>query len=188
MRLTVSYSEIVSKSIRNLLEMYSDSLKESPILTKSITSCVIAGIGEIIGSFIHNYRAVNSRDKAQSLTQISRSTWEIVHRLLVFGAFGLTFTGPFFHWWYGNLHKYVSSWNLPKSLSVIIKVLLNQLVMTPPFLLFTISYLQFFLTFDREKTIKTLKATFATALFVNWKVNIFSFLLVNHRNNFLDFD
>lgn len=124
-------------------------------------------VGELIGSFIYNYRSKSSN---VSRLESGRKVWEIAHRVIVFGIYGLSFTGPFFHWWYRYLHQLVSSWSLSPQLTVIIKVLLNQLVVTPPFLLFTIGYLQFFLTFDRSKTIQTLKNSFVTALFVNWKV------------------
>ena len=126
-------------------------------------------VGEIIGSAIHNYRRSNVRS-SYGYDGLGRSVWEIAHRTIVFGIYGLSFTGPFFHWWYRYLHSLVNSWSLPPQLSLVVKVLINQLAMTPPFLLFTISFLQFFLSFDRQKTLKVLKNSFASALFMNWKV------------------
>lgn len=146
---------------------YSQSLSQHPILTKSITSALIAIVGEIIGSAVHNYRRSKNSIVGEG---VGRSVWEVAHRMIVFGVYGLSFTGPFFHWWYRYLHQIVSSWNLPSNLSILLKVLINQLVMTPPFLLFTISFLQFFMTFNRQKTIQILKNSFVSALLVNWKV------------------
>jgi hypothetical protein len=144
---------------------YSESLKNYPLLTKSVTSCVISMIGELIGSALYNSKASKSNNRS-----IARSTWEMARRVVIFGAFGATFAGPFFHWWYKYLHQLVHSWNLPYSLSIIMKLLLNQLVMTPPYLLFTIAYIQYFLTFDRKKTLQVLKNSFFSALLMNWKV------------------
>lgn len=157
-------SNIVDQ-LRGLSQSYSQALIERPILTKSITSALISVIGELIGSLIHNRRHSNASQR-----QNGRTAWEIAHRVIVFGIYGLSFTGPFFHWWYRYLHQLVTSWSLSPQLTVVLKVLLNQLVMTPPFLLFTIGYLQYFLTFDRKRTIQTLKNSFVSALFVNWKV------------------
>jgi alkyl hydroperoxide reductase subunit AhpC len=184
--------------LRSFHAFYSHSLQERPILTKSITSCIIAMIGELIGSGIHNSKAkMSDSQQRYSPLPLGRNIWEISRRLIVFGLYGISFTGkcfhffsnlfslsvisiacsflssfvgPFFHWWYRYLHQTVSSWHLSPSLTIIVKVLLNQLIMTPPFLVFTISFLQFFFTFSKEKTIKVLKNTFASALFMNWKV------------------
>ena len=51
-----------------------------------------------------------------------------------------------------------------------LKLTINQLVMTPPFLLFTLAYIQFCLTLDTSKTMTSVKRTFAVALLTNWKV------------------
>jgi hypothetical protein len=89
-------------------------------------------------------------------------------------------SGPFFHWWYGFLERIpglllgrVSS-KLNKSqqnlLNFIVKLAVNQLVMTPPFLLFTLAYIQYFLSLDAHKTVQAIQRSFAAALFTNWKV------------------
>lgn len=51
-----------------------------------------------------------------------------------------------------------------------LKLAINQLVMTPPFLLFTLAYIQYCLTLDTSKTMASVKRTFAVALLTNWKV------------------
>jgi hypothetical protein len=149
---------------------YSESLKNYPLLTKSVTSCIISIIGEVIGSAVYNSKTSKSSKNSIAPYVIGRSTWEIARRVVIFGAFGASFAGPFFHWWYRYLHQLVNSWSLPYSMSIIMKLLLNQLVMTPPYLLFTIAYIQYFLTFDRKKTVQVLKNSFFSALLMNWKV------------------
>jgi len=101
-------------------------------------------------------------------------------RLVVFGAYGLVITGPFFHWWYGYLESLSTSTvgllsrnkGIQKQplLQFAVKLGLNQLVMTPPFLLFTLAYIQYFLSLDVDQTVKAVKRSFAAALFTNWKV------------------
>ena len=55
-------------------------------------------------------------------------------------------------------------------LNFIVKLAVNQLVMTPPFLLFTLAYIQYFLSMDVHKTVRAIQKSFAAALFTNWKV------------------
>lgn len=57
-------------------------------------------------------------------------------------------------------------------LSFVVKLAVNQLVMTPPFLLFTLAYIQYFLSLDVNKTVDAIRKTFAAALFTNWKVRL----------------
>jgi len=84
--------------------------------------------------------------------------------------FQTTLTGPFFHWWYGFLEKNVSAMKLPSYLVSLVKVAITQIVMTPPFLVFTLAYIKYFLSFDTHETVIAVKKTFAVALLTNWKV------------------
>lgn len=54
--------------------------------------------------------------------------------------------------------------------SFLMKLGLNQLVLTPPFLLFTLSYLNYCMTLSTSSTVQAVKRTYAAALFTNWKV------------------
>jgi alkyl hydroperoxide reductase subunit AhpC len=80
--------------LRSFHSFYSHSLQERPILTKSITSCIIAMIGELIGSAIHNSKAkMSGSQQRYSSLSLGRNIWEISHRLIVFGLCGIAFTG-----------------------------------------------------------------------------------------------
>ena len=113
----------------------------------------------------------------------------------------LFIVGPFFHFWYGFLEDLVQRVHLTthgritfsndgadgsitnestgsaplKTYSPLLanaaKLAINQLAMTPPFVLFTLAYIQFCLTIDTSKTIASVKRTFAVALLTNWKVS-----------------
>lgn len=94
--------------------------------------------------------------------------------MAVFAGYGLFITGPFFHWWYGSLERGVSSLDLTSSyFATLIKVAITQLVMTPPFLVFTLAYIKYFLSFDAKETVAMVKRTYAAALLTNWKVTLF---------------
>lgn len=151
----------VSSSLTGCLEAYTTALKESPLLTKALTSCVIGLLGELIGTYIQERK----KNPSECKPLIER-----IKRLAVFGVYGLAFTGPFFHWWYGYLEKTVNSWKLSPNISFLIKLALNQLAMTPPFLLFTLAYLQYFFTLDAARTVAAIKNTFVAVLLTNWKV------------------
>lgn len=91
--------------------------------------------------------------------------------MAVFAGYGLVITGPFFHWWYGYLERGVSGMHLSSSyLSTLVKVAITQIVMTPPFLVFTLAYIKYFLSFDAHETVVMVKRTYAAALLTNWKV------------------
>lgn len=171
------------QGIEGLLGWYMDSVKTSPLRTKAITSCVIGVVGEVLGALVKSSGSSdwsvfwsNSYDRLDT------------RRMACFGTFGLVVSGPFFHWWYGYLEslmsiiKRIGADDLSGEISLIIKLAINQLVMTPPFLLFTLVYIQYFLTLDFKRTLSTIKKTFAAALFTNWKVwtvaQAFNFLVV----------
>jgi hypothetical protein len=60
--------------------------------------------------------------------------------------------------------------NLSNEFSFVLRLAINQLAMTPPFLLFTLFYIQYFMTLDAERTIRTIKQTYAATLFSNWRL------------------
>ena len=66
----------------------------------------------------------------------------------------------------------MSALKLPSYLVSLVKVAVTQLVMTPPFLVFTLAYIKYFLSFDTHETVIAVKKTFAVALLTNWKVFI----------------
>lgn len=80
-------------------------------------------------------------------------------------------SGPFFHWWYGTLERTVSGLRLTSPyITTLVKVAITQLVMTPPFLVFTLGFIKYFMSMDVNETVVAVKRTFAAALFTNWKV------------------
>lgn len=69
---------------------YNQAVQESPIITKSLTSGVMYGAGDLIcqvGESYHNGTPLNV-------------DWK---RTAVFGTFGTVFSGPLYHYWFGYL-------------------------------------------------------------------------------------
>ena len=84
---------------------------------------------------------------------------------------GLAITGPLFHWWYGSLEKIVNHYNIESNnAQVFTKIVLDRIVMTPPFLLFTLAYMQGLLTMKPKVAAENVKKAYPGALALNWKV------------------
>ena len=171
------FTPLITKA-KELLDSYQGKLRSEPLKTKMITSCVISLIGEVIGSYI-------KRGKARELMNINRNRHNNRNnssaammlpplldpkRLAIFGVYGFAITGPVFHWWYGTLAKTVSSWNLSGNTSTLVNILLDRLLLTPPFLLFTLVYLNYFQNLNVSKMSTAVKNAYAGALYLNWKV------------------
>eukprot|EP01038_Epipyxis_sp_PR26KG_P014438 gene14438-19375_t len=180
-----SSSTSSSTQIRNIfspivsvLKWYNQLLKQHPIATKSITSCVIGIMGELIGSYVKRLYNKRKNDSNATLTISSWAKDISLQRIAVFGFYGLGITGPFFHWWYSFLESLVTAESgllglgpkTNRNLLFLMKLSINQLVMTPPFLLFTIAYIQYFLSLNVNDTIKAIKRNFVAALITNWKI------------------
>ncbi|GAX18761.1 protein Mpv17 [Fistulifera solaris] len=96
---------------RTWLQWYSHKLDTHPITTKSITSAIIAGIG----------------DGACQYGQRNQSKWD-VNRTGRFFVLGGVLVGPLIHLWYGVLATYLPGTAVT---TVIKRVILDQFVFTP---------------------------------------------------------
>uniref|UniRef100_V9LBA5 Peroxisomal membrane protein 2-like protein n=1 Tax=Callorhinchus milii TaxID=7868 RepID=V9LBA5_CALMI len=152
---------------RLLLQQYLLLLKKYPIPTKSVTSGILSGFGNILSQVIE-------RRGKQPNTGMSLDIGGPIR----FGVFGLVFTGPLSHFFYQFLDKYIPS-NV--AFSQIKRLLVDRLVFAPAFLalfFFVISMLE-------GKKMKALKDKMQTsywiALKMNWKVwTIFQYININY--------
>lgn len=147
-------SSVVSAAT-SLLVAYQRQLTKEPLITKALTSAIVSALGEVIGSWLRGQK------------QTALAAWR---RVSVFFLYGLCISGPFFHWWYGTLDRSVRSLGLPKIWSTLLQVAVQQLVVTPPFLLVTMAFLQLARTTKVSEISKGVKSAFAAALFTNWRV------------------
>lgn len=164
-----------SSAAQSILGNYQYLLRKYPLQTKALTSCFVSVLAEVIGTFIKSRKTNNNTTCTTNTSLVSRLGLGFVKdlnakRMAIFGVYGLVITGPVFHWWYGFLEKVVGSRCSSQGLAVVCKLALNQLALTPPFLLLTLAYLQYFQTLSVTKTSQMIRNTYAAALFTNWKV------------------
>ena len=164
-----SSSSFSVASSASLLARYQALLKSHPLSTKAVTSCVIALVGELVGSYLKR-RTAAAAAAGRSTSPESLPPLVNWRRLGIFGAYGLAITGPLFHWWYGVLEKFVAKQQLPPRISVVLKLLLDRLLLTPPFLLFSLGFIQYFQTLSASTAVANVRNTYAAALYTNWRV------------------
>ena len=133
-----------------LLKSYHTSLTRKPLQTKIITSAIIATLGEIIAT----NRSQRKRD---------------LRRTFAFLIYGGAITGPVFHWWYGWLERTCKNIK-NENRKVVAKVLLDRLLITPPFLVLTLFILQYLQTLKGKTSWQFVKKNFKQSLTANWKV------------------
>ncbi len=78
--------------------------------------------------------------------------------------------GPVLHWWNSLLDKAVRKLDFSGYSKTIAKLALDRLLFGPPFVLFTITFLQLLLTFSVQKTLGYIKRSYWSVLAMNEKV------------------
>lgn len=144
--------------IKEAFSYYKYYLKNYPVYTKSITSCTIAVLGEVLATYVKSV--------------VRNEKFKIDYkRLGIFGLYGLTCTGPMLHFWYTLLeYIVVMKMNLSGKAKVAAKLAIDRLVWGPPFVLFTITFLQLLQTMSTKKTAAAIRNSYAAILYMNQKV------------------
>ena len=141
-----------------LFKQYKGCLQQYPIYTKSLTSCSIAIVGEVIASVV------------KGLVRQEKINVDL-RRVAVFGVYGLVCTGPMLHYWYMFLEFLLTKkLGLSGNSKVLVKLLIDRGIWAPPFVLFTITFLQFLQTFCPKETAAAVKRNYAAVLLMNQKV------------------
>jgi hypothetical protein len=105
--------QTLKQRIQRLIRLYNDYLRRKPVLTKSVTSAVLSGLGNLAAQRING----------------SGIRWRSV---AAFSVLGFAFSGPLLHYFYQHLNRTFP----PKSQHAVIKkILVDELVFSPPFLL-----------------------------------------------------
>jgi Mpv17 / PMP22 family len=91
-------------------------------------------------------------------------------RLTVFGLYGLVITGPILHVWYGLLEQLVAKLTSAPNYKLVYKLLIDRVLFGPPFVLFTIAFLQYLQTFSAQHTAQYIKRYYVAVLIMNQKV------------------
>lgn len=124
-----------------LWKFYLSKLQSDPLLTKSITSGILSGLGDLLSQLIENGFSFNKCDPK---------------KVLEFGQFGLMVSGPVFHFWYKFIDKVFSRFNLSGLQVILLKILAEQIILRPFFfsLLFLYTSIQRGTTAQLGKKIK----------------------------------
>jgi hypothetical protein len=112
--------------LSRMLAWYTSKLESSPLLTKGITSGLIAASGDLLCQGV-----VERNNNKQELLQDGEHWWDVM-RTVRFGFLGAALVGPVIHYWFQALNfRLVPG----QGLAVIAKrVALDQFVFTPIFL------------------------------------------------------
>ena len=180
-RIIGSSSDYILTRIKNLIETYNRNLRERPLITKAITSGVIAVISEGLRIYItkrklaynlttstqKNHQIMNPQD-ILSLSRASTFSWQ---KLVTMGSFGCLVSGPLHHYWYKFLdHIVANKLSVPMRIKLLVKVAIHQLALTPSFLYFTLGFMKFLACHSTTSTYNTIQALYIRTLFTNWKI------------------
>jgi hypothetical protein len=107
---------------------YTSVLQKRPLIVKCITASIILGLGDLVGQATENANAVIPR----------AIDWTRAFR---FAFFGLVFQAPFCHCYFSILDKALPPTSSPLSFSNALKVLIDQLIQSPIFLVLVFYFL-----------------------------------------------
>eukprot|EP00545_Synedropsis_sp_CCMP1620_P005840 CAMPEP_0119015788 /NCGR_PEP_ID=MMETSP1176-20130426/11628_1 /TAXON_ID=265551 /ORGANISM="Synedropsis recta cf, Strain CCMP1620" /LENGTH=236 /DNA_ID=CAMNT_0006969109 /DNA_START=210 /DNA_END=920 /DNA_ORIENTATION=+ len=111
----------IQNATSRVMPLYFENLQEWPVLTKSSTSCVIGGLGDLLAQFLE-------------ISFLASSNHYDLYRALSVSLEGLLVSGPLMHYFYEFLESVIpvesaDTSNLEKWLIVIFQVLLDCLLM-----------------------------------------------------------
>lgn len=122
-----------------------------------MTSCSIAIVGEVIASVVKGL----VRNEKVDIN---------LHRIGVFGLYGLVITGPLLHVWYSFLEWFVTKkMKLSGGAKTLVKLLIDRGIWGPPFVLLTIAFIQFLQTISPKKTAEAIQRSYVAVLIANQK-------------------
>lgn len=115
-------------------------------------------LGEIISSYIKS--------------KVRKECFKVdLKRVGIFGLYGLVCTGPMLHFWYKTLEYILNNkLNLTGNGKIAAKLFIDRLIWGPPFVLFTITFLQFLQTLSTKETALAIKKSYMAVFLMNQKV------------------
>jgi hypothetical protein len=141
-----------SKPQNRFISWYSQKLDTHPIITKSLSSAIIAGSGDVLCQFVSS-----RKQNEKVLLDYSRA--------LRFVALGAFLVGPVIHFWYGALMNIFPG---NSSAAVIKRVFLDQFFFSPLFLPTFLSSLWLMEGQTLDRIQSQLSSTIPTSILANW--------------------
>ncbi|ETN61385.1 peroxisomal membrane protein 2, pxmp2 [Anopheles darlingi] len=137
----------LSRPLFNLLGSYLEQLFEHPLRTKAITSCVIASSANLASQKLTGAKQLNTDS------------------VLAYGLFGLIFTGPLSHYFYGWLDRVTNDVRFKK----LLMLLGERLVFAPTITALSLYFISRFEYKSHDEAIINLITLFRSVLRGNWK-------------------
>ena len=187
------YISVIKQTSYNSIERcaaaYDNQLITNPLRTKVITASALAIAGEIITSAVNVNNPVStwlSEVLALPIAEGNRTNDITVQKVVLAGIYG-GISGAVYHYWFqllAQLMEYNKNPHLAKYIPLL-QLVVDQLVMTPVFTLFTMAFMEF--NRDNSSSVwSRIKRHYSVSLIVTWKkylvlqgVNFF--LLPQHR-------
>ncbi|XP_050095023.1 peroxisomal membrane protein 2 [Anopheles aquasalis] len=137
----------LSRPLFNLLGSYLEQLFEHPLRTKAITSCVIASSANLASQKLTGAKQLNTDS------------------VLAYGLFGLIFTGPLSHFFYGWLDRVTNDVRFKK----LLMLLGERLFFAPTITALSLYFISRFEYKTHDEAIINLVTLFRSVLRGNWK-------------------
>lgn len=138
----------MSDPVLLILDRYRELLNSRPILTKSLTSSAVSGLGSVISQLISGKHI-----SAKSLS--------------AFILFGGVVTGPICHYFYLYLDKAVPSGG---ALRLALRIIIDRLGFSPIFLLVSLYVLGRLQGASHQKVTQGIGGNYWPCLLANWKI------------------
>jgi len=164
----------------SILKWYNKTLETYPLMTKCITSGIIAGSGDFCCQYITYPENMNkpTENNSKSLSSDERHHINNTNdkfqldskRTFNFAVLGTALVGPILHVWYGLLNKHVNHPSL--LLTAIKRTVLDQTICAPLFLpTFMVSLMILegkSIIYDRDYMVAKLRNDYFDLLLMNW--------------------
>jgi peroxisomal membrane protein 2 len=137
-------------------QWYEGRLQAAPVLTKSITSALLTGAGDLAGQVMEH--TVHAGKSSSSLD------W---YRTACFFLMGFLLQAPVTHYYYLLLDAKLPPTATPWTRTTLIKFLIDQLLFAP---LFTVGIFVFLDTLQNQNLVEHLRHDYVTTLIANWKL------------------
>ncbi|XP_069673609.1 peroxisomal membrane protein 2 [Periplaneta americana] len=138
----------LSKPVYNFLGFYFQQLYEHPVRTKSVTSCLIATLGNLTSQYLAGVKVINQDS------------------LIAYGLFGLLFGGSVPHYFYRALDTYISD---DVALAPLKHLALERLIFMPLFQVLALYMLARLEGKSQQQAAKQLSQMYWPVVIANWK-------------------
>lgn len=139
-------------------KVYGKALDRRPVLTKSITACIIVGLGDVAGQYLEG-----PEDGA------TKVVFDAI-RLCRFASMGMIVQAPITHYYYEALDKYFPPTETPWTRTTFLKLLIDQTIYAPTFLWMVFVYLGLLEGSSWHEIDEQLDRDYFTTLCANWKL------------------